>query len=231
MKRHNKNATVLAGPEGFAIALDGKQVRTPHGRILALPEAALAEAVCAEWMAQGGEIRPASMPLTAIAHTALDRIADGRAATIAALLRFAETDLLCHRAEGPPELVERQDATWQPVLDWAEARFGAALAVTRGVLPLAQPARSLAALEHAVASLDDLRLAALSAAVAAMGSLVLALALAHGRLDADQAFAASDLDEAWQNERWGQDREAASRRAALRAEVEAAATVFRLHPP
>jgi len=221
---------VLAGPEGFAIALDGNPARTPRGRILALPSAALAEAVCAEWMAQEDEIIPSAMPLTGIVHNALDRIAEERSAMVSALLRYAETDLLCYRAEEPLALTRRQDAVWQPVLDWAAVRLGASLATTSGVLPVAQPGEALAALERALAEHDDLRLAALSAAVAATGSLILALAVAHGWLDAEQAIAAAELDEAWQNERWGEDREAASRRNGLRADVRAAELLFRLLP-
>ena len=58
---------------------------------------------------------------------------------------------------------------------------------------------------------------------AACGSLVIALALLAGRVDAGEAFAASQLDESFQIEAWGEDAEQASRRAALAADIEAAA--------
>jgi chaperone required for assembly of F1-ATPase len=228
MRRFYKIAAVEAVPGGFVIALDGKPLRTPQGRMLALPHATLAEAVADEWRAQGALIRPLSMPVTAIVNTAVDRVAADRASAIAQLMRYAETDLLCYRAEGPDELVERQAALWQPVLDWAASRFGATLAVTTGIAPTPQPDHALNALHRAVAGHDEWRLAALAAAVAATGSLLLGLALAEERLTPDQAFAAALLEELWQNERWGEDAEALARRAALRTDLDAAARLFRV---
>jgi len=229
MKRFYKTAEVVAETGRFAIALDGKPVRTPRGHALAVPSAALAEAVAAEWLAQGDTIRPTAMTLTSIANTAIDRIGPNRAAMEEQLLRFAETDMLCYRADQPIELAERQQATWQPVLDWAEARFGASLATTSSVLPIVQPADAQVALAEALAAYDEFRLAALSAAVGAMGSLILGLALAEARLTAEEAFALAQLEESYQNEKWGEDAEAVARRAALRAEIDAAALLFRLH--
>ena len=44
-------------------------------------------------------------------------------------------------------------------------------------------------------------------------SALLALALRHGRLDADQVWAAAHVDEDWNSEKWGIDEEVAARRA------------------
>lgn len=228
MKRFYKTAASLREGDAHVIALDGKRVRTPQGRPLALPHAVVAEAIAAEWRAQGETIEPATMPLTAIANAALDRIAPARHHMIAGLLRFAETDLLCHRAEAPADLVARQAAIWQPVLDWAEARHGIALVVTVGIMPVSQSAQALAAAERVIAAYDDLRLAALSTAVSATGSLILGIAMAERHLTAAEAFAAAQLDESYQNEKWGEDEEAAARRAGLKADIDAAGTVFRL---
>lgn len=227
MKRFYKTAASIREGDLYVIALDGKRVRTPQRQLLALPNAAFAEAVAAEWLAQGETVRPKTMHLTAMANAAIDRIAPARHHTIAGLMRFAETDLLCHRAEAPADLVARQAAIWQPVLDWAEARHGIALAVTAGIVAVEQPAASLAAAERLIGGYDDLRLAALSTAVSAMGSLVLGIALAERQLTAAEAFATAQLDETYQNEKWGEDEEAAAHRAELKADVEAAGTVFR----
>jgi chaperone required for assembly of F1-ATPase len=229
MKRFYKTAEVVADSGRFAIALDGKAVRTPMGQAMALPSAALAEAVAGEWLAQQEVVRPKSMVLTSIVNTAIDRIGPNRPFMVEQLLRFAETDMLCYRVDQPTELAARQHTAWQPILDWAAAQFGADLATTTEVTAVAQPADSLAALSRALARHDEFRLAALSTAVGAMGSLILGLALAEGRLTADEAFALAQLEESFQNERWGEDDEAVSRRAGLRIEVEAAATVLRLH--
>ena len=231
MKRFYKTAEVVAGAGGYAIALDGKPVRTPLGASLALPNEALAEAVAAEWLAQSETLRPDAMVLTAIANTAIDRIGLHRATIEAQLLRFGETDVLCYRADQPTELAARQDAMWQPVLDWAESRFGARLVTTAGIVPVGQPRESIESLGRALAGYDKYRLAALSAAVAALGSLVLGLALAEERLGADEAFALAQLEESFQNERWGEDAEAAVRRARLKEEVAAAGRVMKLLRP
>jgi chaperone required for assembly of F1-ATPase len=228
MKRFYKIVGIERDATGHAITLDGKRVRTPLGRPLALPNAALAKAVTDEWAAQGETIRPATMPLTSIANTAIDRIASGRDAVVGGLLRYAETDLLCYRADGPAELVARQFAVWQPVLDWAAVGLGAILQVTAGVVPVAQDEGALAALRRVLRAYDDLRLAALSTAVSATGSLVLGLALAEGRLSAAETFAAAQLDETYQNEYWGEDPEAVARREALRADLDAAGAIFAL---
>ena len=155
MKRFWQTATVAPDPAGHAILLDGKPMRLPGGAVLRVGPAALAAAIAAEWQeaggAKGGEMSFADTPLTRIAGTAQERIAPDPEPSIAALARYGETDLLCHRAETPESLVRRQHEGWQPWLDWAAARFGARLAVTEGVVPVAQPPEALAALAAALA--------------------------------------------------------------------------------
>jgi len=208
---------------GVGVTLDGKPLKTPGRRDLVLPTAGLAVAVAAEWDAQQQEIRPASMPLTRLAATAIDRVAVQHESISEEVAGYAATDLVCYRADHPPALAARQKAVWQPLIDWATLRYDAPLAVTTGVIPTGQPEASLKALAAAVAAQDDFRLAALHAATAACGSLVIALALLEGRLDADAAFSASQLDESFQIEEWGEDAEAAGRRRALAADIAATA--------
>lgn len=222
-RRVYKTAEYGSVAGGFAVLLDGKPLRTPAGAALLLPTAALAEAVAAEWRAQGEHVRPHTMPLTRLASTAIDRVGPLRAAVIEALLAFAETDALCYQAEAPADLAARQQAAWQPLRAWAEARWGVRLAVTCGVLPVAQDPDALARLRGAVEACDDLRLTALQAASAAAGSLIVALALIEGRLDAAAAFAVAHLEELHQVALWGEDAEAAARRDAVAADIAAAA--------
>jgi chaperone required for assembly of F1-ATPase len=179
--------------------------------------------MAAEWEAQQGEIRRETMPLTRLAGATIDRSAAQRDAVVRRVAHYAGTDLVCYRATHPPTLAARQQAVWQPLIDWAAERYNAPLTITTGVIPASQSAESLAAFTGAVAEHDNFSLTALHAATAACGSLVLALALLEGRLDADQAFAASQLDESFQIEAWGEDAEQAERRAALAAEIVAAA--------
>ena len=213
---------------GFGVTLDGRRIKTPAKVEMILPGRGLAEAVAAEWDGQGEEVDPTAMPLTGLVWTALDLVRPGRARVIEDLAAYAAHDLLCYRAEAPTELVARQQELWQPLLDWAARIFDAPLAVTAGVVSVAQPAASLSALRGAVESKDDFELTALSGAVTAAGSLVIGLALGAARIDAAAAFEAAQLDESYQIERWGEDPEAVRRRAAIKADLEAAARLFAL---
>lgn len=222
MKRFYK--TVEAAGDG-TILLDGRPVRTPARAPLALPNAALAAAVAEEWAAQDDTIDPRRMPLTGLANAAIDRIAPDPVAFAAGLARYAENDLLCYRAEGPAPLVERQAEAWDPLLAWARQRHEAALEVTSGILPRVQPADAVARLRAATIDYAPFILAGLSTLVTISGSLVLALAVAEGVVSHDQAWAAAELDELWQAEKWGEDSLAAASREARHAEF-AAATRF-----
>jgi chaperone required for assembly of F1-ATPase len=228
MKRLYQRAAAMPTAGGHGVTLDGRLVKTPGKRDLVVPTSALAAAVAAEWDAQQGEIRRETMPLTRLAGSTIDRSANQRDAIERQVADYAGTDLVCYRALHPPTLVARQHAVWQPLIDWAAERYDAPLMVTSGVIPAIQPAASLAALAAAVAAQDDYALTALHAATAACGSLIIALALLEGHLDAATAFTASQLDESFQIEAWGEDSEQAERRAALAADIEAAARFMAL---
>jgi len=219
MKRFYNSVAVVAADSGYGIALDEKPVRTPAKTPLTVPSRALAEAIAAEWRAQGEEIELDTLPLTRLAGTALDLVTPRRAEVAAEVARYAGTDLVCYRAGHPPQLAARQHQAWQPLIDWATLRYDAALEVTVGIVPIAQPVASLRALAAAVAAYPPLELAALHVATAACGSLVVALALIEGRLDADAAFAAAQLDESFEIELWGEDAELTQRRALLKDDI------------
>ena len=228
MKRFYRSAEPARRAGGHGINLDGKPIKTPGKRDLVVPNGALAAAIAEEWNAQEGEVRAATMPLTRLATTTVDRVATQRGAIIRQTASYAETDLVCYRAAHPPALVARQQAVWQPLINWAVLRYDAPLSVTTGVIPTKQSATSLRAFAAAVAEQDDFALTALHVATAACGSLVIGLALIEGQLDAEGAFAASQLDESFQIEAWGEDAEQAKRRRALAADIEAAARFISL---
>jgi chaperone required for assembly of F1-ATPase len=228
MKRVYKEVTTRPAVAGWGVVLDGRPMRTPGKNELVAPTEKLAAAIAAEWDAQQDEIRPATMPLTRLAATAIDRTAVQRRRVIDEIAGYGGTDLVCYRADHPPALAARQQAVWQPLLDWAALRYDAALAVTCGVIPTRQSPAALKAFATAVTAHDDFRLTALHALTTACGSLVIALATMEGRLDAAEAFAASQLDEAFQIEQWGEDAEAAARREALAVDIAAAAWFIEL---
>ena len=228
MKRFYGKAEPVRRAAGHGITLDGKPIKTPGKRDLMVPNEALAAAIAEEWNAQEGEVLAATIPLTRLAMTAIDRVATQREAVVRETANYAATDLVCYRAAHPPALATRQQAVWQPLIDWAVLRYDAPLVITSGVIPKGQQAASLRALASAVAEQDDFALTALHVATAACGSLVIALALIEEHLDAEGAFAASQLDESFQIEAWGEDAEQAERRRILAADIRAAAQFISL---
>lgn len=203
--------TVSLSPDN-AILLDGKPVKTPMKAALVLPTAGLAEAVAGEWQAQGNKIDPATMPLTRLANTALDRVIPDRPRLIAEMLEFAGSDLTCYRAEAPPDLVERQALAWNPMLDWAAAELDAAFRVTAGIVHQPQPEAALKAVKTHLNRLDPFALTALHNIMTLTGSLLIAAMTVAGRIDPQAAWLAAHTDEDYQIVQWGEDAEARQRR-------------------
>lgn len=231
MKRFWDDARAEAAEGGFAILLDGRAVRLPSGARLRVATAPLAEAIAEEWRqaggAKGGEMRPEQVPLTRLCGTAEERIAPDPAATVAAIARYGESDLLCYRAT-ESKLAARQAEGWDPWLSWSAQALDAPLRVTTGIMPVAQTDQALRALTRAVEQHPPLVLAALGVAVPALGSLVLGLAIAAGHLAPAEAHRLSTLDETFQEERWGTDPESAARRESAAADVAIAARLVTL---
>jgi len=218
MKRFYKDVAVVADDGKFEIHLDGRPVRTPARAALALPSQRMAEAIAQEWRAQGETVDPRSMPFTGLANGAIDQIEPNRESFAADIARYGESDLLCYRADGPQELINREASAWDPLLEWAQHRYDVAFRVTQGIIPVQQPAETLERLSAAVAAFDPFLLAGLSTLVTLSGSLVCGLAVVEGGHDADAIWAASEIDEAWEVEQWGEDAEAAARSARRKAE-------------
>jgi chaperone required for assembly of F1-ATPase len=222
-----KDVSVSGQDRAFVVLVDGKPVKTPSRAVLALPSRALADAVADEWRRQDAKIEPAAMPLTGLANTAIDGVPMQRDAVVSHIIRFGRSDLLCYRADAPAALVARQSEAWDPLLAWVAETYGAGLTVGTGVGFIEQAEAALLVFESAVRSRDDFALTALNLAASLTGSLVLALALADGHLDADEAFAAATVDEVFQAEKWGRDAEAEARRERLAAELGAAERFLR----
>lgn len=224
-KRFYQTVGVDEGPDGFVLLLDGKPVRTPARKLLAAPSPALAAALAAEWNAQCETIDPAAMPLTRLANSIIDGVADAMAAVTAEIGHYLGSDLLFYRADAPERLVALQAQHWDPVLDWAREAFGARFILTQTLAHAAQPEPALAAV-RAAAPDDPWRLGATHSVMTLTGSALLALAVVHGRLSADEVWTTAHVDEDFQWEQWGCDDEALARRTFRRAEMQAAAAVL-----
>jgi chaperone required for assembly of F1-ATPase len=208
-KRFWTSAQVVALDTGYTVHLDGRAVKTPAKNPLIVPTQAMAQMIAAEWDAQTGLVRPETMPMTRRANSALEKVAPQIQGVVDELAGYGASDLLCYHALSPAELAARQQAAWQPWLDWAAHSFQAHLHVTAGINHVTQPAESLTALRREVARFDAFALAGLHDVVSITGSLVLALAVAQRQISPEQAFDLSRIDEAWQAEHWGTDEEAA----------------------
>jgi chaperone required for assembly of F1-ATPase len=235
MKRFYKTVSVAAaetsadaGEQEHRILLDGRPMRTPAKRVLAVPSRALAEAVAIEWDAQREQIDPTAMPLTRLVNSTLDGVRGREDDVRAEIAKYAASDLVCYRAGEPEGLVRRQAEMWDPVLAWSREALGAELRVAEGLMPAEQPESAQAAVARELATKNAFALAALHVMTTLTGSALLALAHAKGRLTAEAAWTAAHVDEDWQIAKWGEDAEAAARRQRRWAEMQAASRLLAL---
>ena len=229
-KRFYKAVTVQPVEGGFSVLLDGRPVKTPGRRPLTVPHEVAAEALRDEWDAQAEHIDPATMPMTRLANTVIEAIAADPMPVRDDIARFIETDLLFYRAAAPERLAERQNALWNPVLEWAEEAFGGRFVLVEGVMHVAQPQASLDGFRKRLTAMTDpFQIAALHQVTTLTGSALLAMAVSEGRLQADEAWRLAHLDEDWTIEHWGADEEAMARRAARWDEMRVAALLLAAH--
>lgn len=221
VRRFYTSATAAEEGGAHIVRLDQRTLKTPSRKPLHMPTRALAEAVAAEWDAQGEYITPSAMPLTRFAFAAIDLMPDKRAEISRDLAKYIETDLVAHRAESPPPLVARQSQVWDPIVAWGEHRLHMHIPIVTGILPADVPPQHRTVLEWEIDDLDDFRAMALAQAVTLAGSILIGFAFLEGHLDAGAAFTAAALDNLWSLENWGEDPEARQRLDTLRAEFEA----------
>lgn len=222
MKRFYKSVSIQAADQGHQLLLDGRPVKTPMRLPLVLPTQAMADAIRAEWEAQGEEIVIASMPLTGFANAAIDQVAPQRQRFIDDIAAYGETDTLCYRADPGDPLADRQDREWEPILRWAENRYDISMIRVAGIIHQPQSSHSLSRLKAPVIAIDDFFLAGFSTLASLGGSLIAALALAEKAFDSERIWQAICLEELWQEELWGADAEAVAARAQRQAAFDAA---------
>ncbi|WP_417823607.1 ATP12 family chaperone protein [Thalassospira lucentensis] len=213
------DAAVDDSGAGWRVQLDGRSVKTPAKADFLLPSEVLAREIAAEWDAQGEKILPHTMPIMQRAATAIDRVRPNRPIVVAELTGYGRSDLLCYRASFPTDLIERQAKAWQPLLDWVAQELGIELIVTEGVMPVSQNEDALARIQGLIDGFDDYYLTALHNLTTVSGSVIIGLAVMHGRISAQEASECALLDEEYSIENWGEDFEAIERRDRHRAEI------------
>ncbi|HEY1223684.1 MAG TPA: ATP12 family protein [Brevundimonas sp.] len=219
LKRFWKTVDVAESESGWAVLLDGRTPKTPAHARLVLPTEAAARLVAGEWAAQGEFIEPGTMPATRLASTAIDRVSQVRDAVADEIAAYAGSDALCYLAEHPTPLVEKQAREWTPWRDWASRELGVMLEPAEGIVHRAQDPAAVARVKALALDLDDFALTGLAAAAPLLGSAILGLALHRGALSGEAAFDLSRIEEAFQEDQWGVDAEAAERTANRRAEA------------
>jgi chaperone required for assembly of F1-ATPase len=208
VKRFWKDVQVREDEGGWGVSLDGRPVRTPARAPLVVPTRPLADAIAEEWPAAADEIDPRAMPLTGLANAAVDHVTRDKAEFAGGLARYADTDLACYRSEWPPQLVDRQTESWDPLLAWGRRRFDVDFSTTSGLMYIPQPDATVERLANEVMALDAFRLAGLSPLVTVGGSLLAALALLEKAIAPEAAWEAVSVDDRWQLEQWGSDADA-----------------------
>jgi chaperone required for assembly of F1-ATPase len=229
-KRFYASAGIGETKSGFSITLDGKPIKTPSGRQVMVPSRSIANAVAAEWNAQTEAIDPLTMPLTRLANSVIEGVADKVDAVADDVAKYLGSDLLFYRAGHPEALVAREARHWDPILFWAADTLGAHFILAEGIVHVRQPDSAIAAARAALPS-DPWSIAALHVITTLTGSALLALALFHGVIDQDQAWAAAHVDEDWNSEKWGVDEEVAARRTARLVDFKAAVGILRALNP
>lgn len=225
MQRFYSNVSVDACDDKFCVLLDGKAIKTPAKNPLHLPCEPLAKLVAQEWDSQEEEIEPKNMPFMRLSATAIDRVSVMMEETVAEIGKYVGSDLLCYRASAPTELVLRQQARWDPLLDWARQRYDVSLEVTQGIMHVAQSEETCSRLMQA-AGQCEFGLTALAHATAVSGSAIIALALKEGFISAQDAYEASCLDHLFQQDVWGEDAEEKARLTNISLELKAVTLYF-----
>lgn len=230
-KRFYTEVGVAEADGSFAVTLDGRPVRTPSGRHLAVPSREIADALAAEWAAQKETLDPLSMPLTRLANSIIEGVVDHAGDVRDDVAKFLRSDLLFYRAGHPEALVAREAAHWDPVLFWAADTLGAHFILSQGIVHVSQPEQAVEAARSALPE-DPWSIAAMHVITTITGSALLALALLYRARDPDQVWAAAHVDDDWNVDQWGADEEATRRRAAKLTDFTAAVELlYRMNPP
>lgn len=225
-KRFWKEASVVEAGDGFTVHLDGRKLRTPVKSELIVPTLEMARAIAAEWDAQDEQVDPLTMPVTRSANAAIDKVTPMHAEVSELVAAYGDSDLLCYRAQTPIELVARQNAAWDPLLEWASETLAAPLNTGVGIVPVKQDENVLASLHKRVTEMDAFQLAAFHDLVGMSGSLIIGFAATYRVLPVADLWACSRIDEDWQIEKWGEDDEEIATSEGKKAGFEHAARFY-----
>ncbi|XP_046276798.1 ATP synthase mitochondrial F1 complex assembly factor 2 [Marmota monax] len=198
-KRFYQNVSITQGEGGFEINLDHRKLKTPQAKLFTVPNEALAIAVATEWDSQQDTIKFYTMHLTTLCNTSLDNPTQrNKDQLIQAAVKFLDTDTLCYRVEKPETLVELQKNEWDPIIEWAEKRYGVKIGSSTSIMGPSIPAQTQEVLTSHLASYNMWALQGIEFVVAQLKSMVLTLGLIDLHLTVEQAVLLSRLEEEYQ---------------------------------
>jgi len=212
MKRFYKEVAVDEVEGGWQVMLDGRGIKTVKGSPQITPTRGLADALAAEWAAQGEKLDPASFPMRDMADYALDIVAADTASVAHKLTAYGDTDTLLYRADPDEPLYIRQQEVWEPIVTAFEARESVALTRISGIIHRPQDEESLTKLKAKLGTVSPFALAGIEAMASLSSSLIVALSAWEAVSDALHLWEAASLEEQWQADQWGRDEEAEARR-------------------
>jgi len=209
-KKFYKDVTTRLSDDGngWTVMLDYRTLKSPSKKPLKLPTLGLAKAIAAEWKYQETDgIRPFTMPLMRLACTAMERVPLTRPKIIQNLMEKFHQDLVFCRSPGNNEseceLLEKQMAKIDPLLEWVEVEFGHKPVVHTCLFGSKQEDELARSIEKRLKQTNDFELAAVDALAASAHSLIIPLGILHGRLQIEEAVELIRLEEDCQIDRYG----------------------------
>ncbi|XP_069917751.1 ATP synthase mitochondrial F1 complex assembly factor 2 isoform X7 [Oryctolagus cuniculus] len=145
-----------------------------------------------------------SVKWTTLCNTSLDNPTQrSKDQLIRAAIKFLDTDTICYKVEEPETLVELQKNEWDPVIEWAENRYGVEIGSSTSIMGPSIPARTHEVLANHLASYNMWALQGIEFVVTQLKSMVLTLGLTDLHLTVEQAVLLSRLEEEYQIQKWG----------------------------
>ncbi|XP_038941884.1 ATP synthase mitochondrial F1 complex assembly factor 2 isoform X1 [Rattus norvegicus] len=141
---------------------------------------------------------------TTLCNTSLDNPTQrNKDQLIRAAVKFLDTDTICYRVEEPETLVELQKNEWDPIIEWAEKRYGMEIGSSTSIMGPSIPTQTREVLTSHLASYNMWALQGIEFVVAQLKSMLLTLGLIDLRLTVEQAVLLSRLEEEYQIQKWG----------------------------
>ena len=203
----------------FEILLDKRILKTPMQKDLIFSNYKIAKETALEWDIDEKEINTENMVFYGLISTAIDKISNDKVSYIENVLGFINTDLICYRADGPNELVDLQNNSWNPIISFIKKYIDVELKFFIGVMPSKQSLDIFNRLKTLINSFSDIEISALHRMTNLTGSIFISICILKGDVLKNEAFELSFLDELYQAKNWGIEEESLDKRDKIAKEL------------